>query len=122
MSFFIPFDFHKGDCLDGMTIITPIVRGGHGDLYLVNEAVEQKKVLKVIQKADNEGELTGIEKSLAVSSHIPGLVPVLKVGRLPDGRIWCVMPPADNLAAWPDYEPDTLANRIRRDGRHRTRC
>ena len=117
MSFFIPFDFHKGDCLDGMTIITPIVRGGHGDLYLVNEAVEQKKVLKVIQKADNEGELTGIEKSLAVSSHIPGLVPVLKVGRLPDGRIWCVMPPADNLAAWPDYEPDTLANRIRRDGR-----
>ena len=117
MSFMIPFDFHQGDRLDSMTIVTPIVRGGHGDLYLVSEDVEQKKVLKVIRKADNEGELTGIEKCRAVSSHIPGLVPVLRVGKLPDGRIWCVMPAADNLARWPDYEPDTLAARIGRDGR-----
>ncbi len=120
MSFTGPFDFQKGDLLEGMTIVSPLVRGGHGDLYLVNEDVEQKKVLKVIQKADNDGELTGIEKCRAVSSHIPGLVPILKVGKLPSGRIWCVMPPADNLAQWPDYEPDTLANRIARNGRLRT--
>lgn len=117
MSFTGPFDFQKGDLLEGMTIISPLVRGGHGDLYLVNEDVEQKKVLKVIQRADNDGELTGIEKCRAVSSHIPGLVPILKVGKLPSGRIWCVMPPADNLAQWPNYEPDTLANRIARNGR-----
>ena len=117
MSFTGPFDFQKGDLLEGMTIVSPLVRGGHGDLYLVNEDVEQKKVLKVIQKADNDGELTGIEKCRAVSSHIPGLVPILKVGKLPSGRIWCVMPPADNLTQWPDYEPDTLANRIVRHGR-----
>ena len=119
MSFTGPFDFQKGDLLEGMTIVSPLVRGGHGDLYLVNEDVEQKKVLKVIQKADNDGELTGIEKCRAVSSHIPGLVPILKVGKLASGRIWCVMPPADNLAQWPDYEPDTLANRIARNGRLR---
>ena len=117
MSFTGPFDFQKGDLLEGMTIVSPLVRGGHGDLYLVNEDVEQKKVLKVIQRADNDGELTGIEKCRAVSSHIPGLVPILKVGKLASGRIWCVMPPADNLAQWPDYEPDTLANRIVRNGR-----
>ena len=117
MSFTGPFDFQKGDLLEGMTIVSPLVRGGHGDLYLVNEDVEQKKVLKVIQRADNDGELTGIEKCRAVSSHIPGLVPILKVGKLPSGRIWCVMPPADNLAQWPNYEPDTLANRIARNGR-----
>ena len=117
MSFSGPFDFQKGDLLEGMTIVSPIVRGGHGDLYLVNEDVEQKKVLKVIQRADNDGELTGIEKCRAVSSRIPGLVPILKVGKLASGRIWCVMPPADNLAQWPDYEPDTLANRIARNGR-----
>ena len=117
MSFLLPFDFRKGDRLDGMTVIAPIVRGGHGDLYLVHEKVEQKLILKVIQKADNEGEFTGIEKCRAVSSHIPGLVPILKVGKLDDGRTYCVMPPADNLAQWPDYEPDTLANRIRRKGR-----
>ena len=120
MSLTGPFDFQKGDLLEGMTIVSPLVRGGHGDLYLVNEDVEQKKVLKVIQKADNDGELTGIEKCRAVSSHIPGLVPILKVGKLASGRIWCVMPPADNLARWPDYEPDTLANRIARNGRFRT--
>ncbi len=117
MSFLLPFDFHKGDRLDGMTVIAPLVRGGHGDLYLVHEEVEQKLILKVIQKADNEGEFTGIEKCRAVSSHIPGLVPILKVGKLGDGRTYCVMPPADNLARWPDYEPDTLANRIRNKGR-----
>ena len=95
MSFTGPFDFQKGDLLEGMTIVSPLVRGGHGDLYLVNEDVEQKKVLKVIQRADNDGELTGIEKCRAISSHIPGLVPILKVGKLASGRIWCVMPPAD---------------------------
>lgn len=117
MSFLLPFDFHKGDRLDGLTVIAPIVRGGHGDLYLVHEEIERKLILKVIQKADNEGEFTGIEKCRAVSSHIPGLVPILKAGKLDDGRIYCVMPPADNLAQWPDYEPDTLANRIRKKGR-----
>ncbi len=117
MSFTGPFDFQKGDLLEGMTIVSPLVRGGHGDLYLVNEDVEQKKVLKVIQRADNDGELTGIEKCRAISARIPGLVPILKVGKLASGRIWCVMPPADNLAQWPDYEPDTLANRIARHGR-----
>ena len=116
MSFLIPFDFHEGDRLDGMTIIRPVVRGGHGDLYLVHDEEERVLALKVIRKKD-EGELTGIEKCRAVSSHIPGLVSILKTGNLSDGRIWCVMPPADNLAGWPDYEPDTLASRIDRAGR-----
>ena len=117
MSFLFPFDFHEGDRLDGLTVIAPIVRGGHGDLYLVHEEIDRKLILKVIQNADNEGEFTGIEKCRAVSSHIPGLVPILKAGKLDDGRVYCVMPPADNLGQWPDYEPDTLANRLRKRGR-----
>ena len=117
MSFLFPFDFHEGDRLDGLTVIAPIVRGGHGDLYLVHEEIDRKLILKVIQKADNEGEFTGIEKCRAVSSHIPGLVPILKAGKLDDGRVYCVMPPADNLGQWPDYEPDTLANRLKKNGR-----
>ncbi len=113
-----PFDFEKDDSVDGMTVIAPIVRGGHGDLYLVSGAEDGRKhVLKLIRKPDNESEFTGIEKCRAISSHIPGLVSILKVGRLADGRVWCVMPAADNLAKEPDYEPDTLAARIRRDGR-----
>ncbi len=117
MSFLIPFDFHSGDQVDGMTIEKPIAHGGHGDLYLVHGEDGNNLILKVIRNADNADELDGIEQCRAVSSHIPGLVPILKTGRLADGRFYCVMPPADNLAQWPDYEPDTLANRIRRDGR-----
>ena len=116
MSFSVPFEFHKGDRLGGILIVMPLVRGGHGDLYLVQDEEGLNRILKVIQRPDNEGELTGIEKCRAVSSHIPGLVPVLKTGKLPDGRIWYVMPPADNLAQWPDYEPDTLAGRISKGG------
>ena len=118
MSFLIPFDFHKGDRLDdGLTVDMPITHGGHGDLYLVHDDDGTPLALKVIRKADNVDEFNGIEQCRAVSSHISGLLPVLKIGKLADGRVYCVMPPADNLAEWPDYEPDTLANRIRLNGR-----
>ena len=117
MSFLIPFDFHKGDRLDGLTVYKPIAHGGHGDLYLVHADDGSPLAMKVILKTDNTDEFNGIEQCRAVSSHIPGLVPVLKAGKLADGRVYCVMPPADNLAEWPDYEPDTLANRVRLFGR-----
>ena len=117
MSFFIPFEFHKDDLLDGMTVVDPIARGGNGDLYMVRDEQGGRLALKIIRKTDNDDERSGISQCQAVSSHIPGLAPVLKTGKLPDGRVYCVMPLADNLARWPDYEPDTLANRIRRDGR-----
>ena len=117
MSFFIPFEFHKDDRLDGMTVIDPIARGGNGDLYMIRDEQGYRLALKIIRKTDNDDERSGISRCQAVSSHIPGLAPVLKTGKLSDGRVYCVMPLADNLARWPDYEPDTLANRIRRDGR-----
>ena len=117
MSFFIPFEFHKDDLLDGMTVVDPIARGGNGDLYMVRDEQGDLLALKIIRKTDNDDERGGICQCQAVSSHIPGLAPVLKTGKLSDGRAYCVMPLADNLARWPDYEPDTLANRIRRDGR-----
>lgn len=117
MSFFIPFEFHKDDRLDGMTIVKPIARGGNGDLYLVQDDANQFLAMKVIRKTDNTDERNGIEQCRAVFSHIPGLVPILNTGTFSDGRAYCVMPPADNLSQWPDYEPDTLAARIKRDGR-----
>ena len=117
MSFSIPFEFHKGDRLDDMTFIKSVARGGNGDLYLVRDDNEIVFALKVIRKPDNDDERNGIEQCRTVSSHIPGLVPVVKTGKFADGRFYCVMPPADNLAQWPDYVPDTLAARIRRDGR-----
>ena len=117
MSFFIPFEFHKNDRLDGMTIVDFIARGGNGDLYLVRDDKEKLLALKIIRKTDNDDEFSGISQCRAVSSHIPGLVPILKTGKLADNRAYCVMPLADNLAHWPDYEPDTLANRIRHNGR-----
>lgn len=117
MSFFIPFDFHKGDCLDGMIVDAPVARGGNGDLYLVHDDNEKRFALKVVRKVDNEDERNGIEQCLSVVSHIPGLVPILKTGNLGDGRVYYVMSLADNVAKWPDYEPDTLASRIRRLGR-----
>lgn len=117
MSFSIPFEFHKGDRLDDMTFIKPVARGGNGDLYLVRDDNENILALKVIRKTDNDAERNGIEQCRAVSSHIPGLVPILRTGKFADGRFYCVMPPADNMVQWPEYKPDTLAGRIRRNGR-----
>ena len=117
MSFLIPFEYHNGDCIDGMTVVNPVAQGGNGDLYLVRDEAENLLVLKIIRKTDNHDELSGIEQCRAVSSHVPELVPILKTGKLPDGRTYCVMPPADNVAQWPEYKPDTLADRIRQNGR-----
>jgi serine/threonine protein kinase len=117
MSFLIPFEYHNGDCIDGMTVVNPVAQGGNGDLYLVRDEAENLLVLKIIRKTDNHDELSGIEQCRAVSSHVPELVPILKTGKLSDGRTYCVMPPADNVAQWPEYKPDTLADRIRQNGR-----
>ena len=117
MSFLIPFEYHNGDSIDGMTVVNPVARGGNGDLYLVRDEAEKLLVLKIIRKTDNHDELNGIEQCRAVSSHVPELVPILKTGKLSDGRTYCVMPPADNVAQWPEYKPDTLADRIRQNGR-----
>lgn len=116
MSFLIPFDFKKGDRLDGMTVVNPITRGGNGDLYLVRDDAGLLLALKVIRKKDNDDERNGIEQCRAVAAQISGLVPLKKTGTLADGRFYCVMPLADNLIQWPDYEPDTLANRISKNG------
>ena len=117
MSVLILFDFHEGDQLDGMTVVKPVARGGNGDLYMVRDEYDNLLAIKVIRRTDNDRERRGIDQCCAVSAQIPGLVPVQRIGKLPDGRFYCVMPLADNLAQWPDYEPDTLATRIRRDGR-----
>ena len=117
MSFLIPFEYHNGDCIDGMTVVNPVAQGGNGDLYLVRDEAENLLILKIVRKTDNHDELSGIEQCRAVSSHVPELVPILKTGKLSDGRTYCVMPPADNVAQWPEYKPDTLADRIRQNGR-----
>ena len=69
MSFSVPFEFHKGDRLGGILIVMPLVRGGHGDLYLVQDEEEQNRILKVIQRPDNEGEITGVEKAASPESR-----------------------------------------------------
>ena len=117
MSFLIPFEFHKDDRLADFTVVKPVSQGGNGDLYLVRDDDEKLLAMKIVRKADNDSELSGIEQCRAVSSHIPDLVPILKTGKLADGRVYCVMPPADNMAQWPEYKPDTLAERIRQNGR-----
>ncbi len=117
MSFLIPFEFHKDDRLADFTVVKPVSRGGNGDLYLVRDDTEKLLVMKIVRKVNNDSELSGIEQSRAVSSHIPDLVPILKTGKLADGRVYCIMPPADNVAQWPEYKPDTLAERIRKNGR-----
>ena len=82
MSFLIPFEYHNGDCIDGMTVVNPVAQGGNGDLYLVRDEAENLLVLKIIRKTDNHDELSGIEQCRAVSSHVPELVPILKTGKL----------------------------------------
>ena len=83
MSVLIPFDFHADDRLNDLTVVKPFARGGNGDLYLVRNEDGHIQAMKVIRRSDNDNERSGMELCLAVSAQIPGLVPILKTGRLP---------------------------------------
>ena len=79
---------------DRYTILDEIGRGGMGAVYLGFDTHLQREVaIKVshgLPGADVERRLNGEARILAGLEH-PGIVPIHDVGRLADGRLFCVM-------------------------------
>ena len=109
------FSLSAGESINGLRIISVIGKGGFGEVYQVQDVSGARFALKVLLRAD--AELSGIVRIRSLKNPA-GVMEIHSAGKLPDGRIFYLMPLADNLAADDAvYIPATLANRLSISGR-----
>lgn len=109
-------EFTAGSEIGSFTVVANAGRGAYGEVLIVRDVSGREYAMKIIQAM--EDELSAL-RAIAEIKNADGLVPVHAAGKVPDGsgRLYYLMDAADNLAAAPNYLPDTLANRIARNGR-----
>ncbi len=110
-------------------LIKSIGRGSYGEVWLARSLTGSYLAVKIVSRSnfvDDPGflrEFDGVRRYEPLSRLHPGLVAILHVGRLPDVEaFYYVMELADDVLGTrcenaDKYSPDTLAFRIRRDGR-----
>lgn len=108
-------DYLPGGKIADYLVLSQIGRGSYGCLYLVEDVTKARYALKILNKG-SDLEFTALQKIRKIP-HCRGMVVLHAAGRLPDGRIYYLMDAADNLLTDGGYLPDTLANRLARNGR-----
>ncbi len=109
-----------GETVDSLTVVSLIGKGGFGEVYLVRDVSGGRFALKALN-ARAETEISGFIRVRDQLKSIDGLAAIHSAGKLPDGRIYYLMECADNLSAGNEYIPDTLANRLARNGAMETK-
>lgn len=94
-------------------------RGAYGAVWLVTDVTGCVRALKIVEKSALGGNWHREFKGLCnymnrVRAH-RHLIPIYHIEES-ESFFFYTMEAADNLAIWPDYQPDTLENRLRRDG------
>ena len=106
-----------GDILCGCILRQMCGTGAYGEVWLAEDAVGARVALKIIRNRGSysERELNGL-KNYKDCNH-PNLLKIRYV-EISDDRICCIMDAADDLHhGRGQYQPDTLANRLRENGR-----
>ena len=107
----------QGDIFAGCRIITICGEGTYGTVYLAEDAAGRRVALKVFDSAKaGEHELRGIRNYMRLPEGAAGLVAIHHAG-LENGRFFYLMELADNVASEGNYSPDTLARRLKLQGR-----
>ena len=107
----------QGDIFAGCRIITICGEGTYGTVYLAEDAAGRRVALKVFDSAKaGEHELRGIRNYMRLPEGAAGLVAIHHAG-LENGRFFYLMELADNVASEENYSPDTLARRLKLQGR-----
>lgn len=104
-----------GATVDSLTVVSLIGKGGFGEVYLVCDVSGGRFALKTLN-ARAGTEISGFIRVRDQLKSIDGLARIHSAGKLPDGRIYYLMECADNLGTENEYIPDTLANRLARNG------
>ena len=112
--------FKAGDQLESYRLLQECGSGTYGTVFLAENAVTgQRTALKIIPENNlfSQRELRGIVQYMQICPR-SCLMQICHAGRCGDSFFY-VMDAADNLNSGPeaDYLPDTLENRMKRDGR-----
>ncbi len=112
-------DYAPGERIADYQVLSRIGGGSYGCVYLVKDITEAVYALKILRNG-TEQEFSALMK-LRKIQHCHGMTAIHAAGHMPDGRIYYLMDAADNLLTDGGYLPDTLANRLARNGRLRPR-
>ncbi|MBR7131150.1 MAG: SUMF1/EgtB/PvdO family nonheme iron enzyme [Lentisphaeria bacterium] len=105
---------NKGDIFSGCRILAECGKGAYGVVYLAENAIGQKIVIKLVTSSGHsDREFRGLKHYIPVSGTHPNLLQVFHVGKFADG-FYYTMEAADNLNDSGDfYRPATLGNMLR---------
>ncbi|MBE6378177.1 MAG: hypothetical protein E7051_05090 [Lentisphaerae bacterium] len=102
-----------GDIFAGYKIIAMCGKGASGVVYLAEDPVGRKVVLKIVESfLYSERELDGLRNYMMISGDHQGLLRIYHIGK-EDNRIYYTMEAADNILDNGNYLPATLGNRFR---------
>ena len=110
--------YNPGDQIESYRLLRECGSGAYGTVFLAENVVSgQKYALKIIPENNlfSQRELRGIVQYMQICPR-SGLMQIHHAGRCGDS-FYYVMDAADNLNSGPEYLPDTLENRMKRDGR-----
>ena len=111
--------YKPGDQIESFHLLRECGSGSYGTVFLAENIVTgQKSALKIIPENNlfSQRELRGIVQYMQICPR-SGLMQIYHAGRCGDS-FYYVMDAADNLnPESEDYLPDTLENRMKRDGR-----
>lgn len=108
----------SGDNFAGCRILQCCGRGAFGTVYLAENAIGKAVALKLFDSPEaGERELRGIRNYMRLPANAPALITIHHTG-IEDGKFYYIMDAADNAAgAEGEYVPDTLALRLKKNGR-----
>ena len=109
--------YNVGDTICNCTLLQKCGNGAYGEVWLAMDAIGANVALKIIKNGGrySERELAGL-KNYKDCNH-PNLLKIRYV-EISDEQIICIMDAADDLNnGVREYQPDTLANRLRKYGR-----
>ena len=109
-------ELRSGDQFAGCKIIDICGKGGHGTVYLAEDATGKHVAVKIVNTNDKKKELEGIRNYMPVSRKSPYLLSVFHVG-VEQNELFLVMEAADSLTDSQYYLPDTLAKRLQLHGK-----
>ena len=109
--------YNAGDTICNCTLLQKCGEGAYGEVWLAHDAIGANVALKIIKNGGrySERELAGL-KNYKDCNH-PNLLKIRYV-EITQDYIYCTMDAADDLNHGNgEYQPDTLANRLRKYGR-----
>lgn len=102
-----------GEFFSGCKILAQCGRGAYGVVYLAENTISQRIVIKVVENTKNsDRELNGLRNYMTVSRLHPGLLQIYHIGQT-DSGFYYTMEAADNLGSETSYKPATLGNLMR---------